>query len=71
MSANQNGSNPAGTVQCVDQGYKKGKDARQDEGTLEAAFKGQHGWYWKNRSKQPVTVDLSTTGQYSAIKRVL
>lgn len=51
--------------------YRKGKDARQDEGTLEAAFKGQHGWYWKNRSRQPVTVDLSTTGQYSAIKRVL
>ena len=51
--------------------YKKGKDARQDEGTLEAAFKGQHGWYWKNRGKQPVTVDLSTDGAYSAIKRVL
>ena len=51
--------------------YKKGKDARQDEGTLEAAFKGQHGWYWKNRSRQPVTVDLSTEGQYSEIKRVL
>ena len=51
--------------------YKKGKDARQDEGTLEAAFKGQHGWYWKNRGKQPVTVDLSTDGVYSAIKRVL
>ena len=51
--------------------YKKGKDARQDEGTLEAAFKGQHGWYWKNRGKQSVTVDLSTVGQYSAIKRVL
>ena len=51
--------------------YKKGKDARQDEGTLEAAFKGQHGWYWKNRGKQPVTVDLSTDGNYAAIKRVL
>ena len=51
--------------------YRKGKDARQDEGTLEAAFKGQHGWYWKNRSRQPVTVDLFTEGQYSEIKRVL
>ena len=51
--------------------YKKGKDVRQDEGTLEAAFKGQHGWYWKNRGRQPVTVDLSTEGQYSEIKRVL
>lgn len=51
--------------------YKKGKDAQQDEGTLEAAFKGQHGWYWKNRGKEPVTVELSTVGQYSSIKRVL
>lgn len=51
--------------------YKKGKDARQDQGTLEAAFKGQHGWYWKNRSRQSVVVDLFTEGQYSAIKRVL
>ena len=51
--------------------YTKGKDVRQDEGTLEAAFKGQHGWYWKNRGRQPVTVDLSTEGQYSEIKRVL
>ena len=51
--------------------YKKGKDVRQDEGTLEAAFKGQHGWYWKNRSRKPVTVELFTEGQYSEIKRVL
>ena len=51
--------------------YKKGKDARQDEGTLEAAFTGQHGWYWKNRGQKPVTVELSTEGQYSEIKRVL
>ena len=51
--------------------YKKGKDVRQDEGTLEAAFTGQHGWYWKNRGQKPVTVELSTEGQYSEIKRVL
>lgn len=51
--------------------YKKGKDARQDEGTLEAAFTGQHGWYWKNRGKQPVTVELTTSGQYASINRVL
>ena len=51
--------------------YKKGKAAEQDEGTLEAAFTGQHGWYWKNRGRQPVTVELSTTGQYASIQRVL
>lgn len=31
--------------------YKKGQEALQDEGVLEAAFKGQHGWYWKNRGQ--------------------
>lgn len=51
--------------------YKKGQDALQDEGILEAAFKGQHGWYWKNRGRQPVQVELTTVGQYSSIKRVL
>jgi hypothetical protein len=51
--------------------YKIGSDAPQDEGILEAAFKGQHGWYWKNRGKDPVTVELTTMGQYSSIKRVL
>jgi hypothetical protein len=50
--------------------YKKGQDATQDEGILEAAFKGQHGWYWKNRGKQPVTVGLTTEGQYASIKKV-
>ena len=38
---------------------------------LVAAFKGQHGWYWKNRGRQQVTVVLSTAGQYASIKRVL
>ncbi len=51
--------------------YKKGKDAQQDEGVLEAAFLGQHGWYWKNRGRTPVNIELSTTGQYSSIKRLL
>lgn len=50
--------------------YKKGQEALQDEGVLEAAFKGQHGWYWKNRGKQPVQVELTTVGQYASIKRL-
>lgn len=51
--------------------YKKGRDAVSDEGKLEAAFTGQHGWYWKNVSKNNVQVDLSAAGQYQSIKRVL
>ena len=51
--------------------YKKGKGAQQDEGILEAAFLGQHGWYWKNRGGTAVEIELSTTGQYSSLKRLL
>jgi hypothetical protein len=42
--------------------YKKGVAALQNEGVLEAAVKGHHGWYWKNRGKQPVEVELTTVG---------
>jgi hypothetical protein len=52
-------------------GYGKGKQTERDEGVLEAAFDGQHGWYWRNRTQGEVTVSLSTQGQYSVIKRVL
>ena len=52
-------------------GYGKGRQAIRDEGILEAAFDGKHGWYWRNRSKADAIVTLTTQGEYSAIKRVL
>ncbi|CAM3685425.1 transmembrane anchor protein [Parendozoicomonas haliclonae] len=51
--------------------YEKGRGVPQDEGELEAAFKGNHGWFFRNRNKQDVTVVLKTGGEYSAMKRVL
>lgn len=50
--------------------YSKGRGVAGDEGTLEAAFDGSHGWFWRNRGSQPVTVTLKTTGDYKEIKRV-
>lgn len=35
------------------------------KGSLTAPFKGAHGWYWKNKSEQAVTVSLSTQGYYT------
>lgn len=35
---------------------------RQAAGTFVAPFAGLHGWYWKNRSQQPVTVTVTVTG---------
>lgn len=35
---------------------------RQAAGTFVAPFAGLHGWYWKNRGQQPVTVTVTVTG---------
>lgn len=52
-------------------GYGKGKGSSGETGNLVAAFDGTHGWFWRNRSGQSVTVTLETTGAYSDIKRVV
>ncbi len=52
-------------------GYGKGRATPQDQGTLEAAFDGKHGWFWRNRTDKPVTVTLRTEGDYISIKRVI
>ena len=51
-------------------GYGKGREVSV-KGSLQAAFDGQHGWFWRNRGQADVSVTLKTQGQYSAIKRVL
>lgn len=48
--------------------YKKGRGVPGAEGTLTAAFTGNHGWFWRNRDKQDVTVTLHVRGDYSAMK---
>ena len=52
-------------------GYGKGRATPEDQGVLEAAFDGNHGWFWRNRTNKPVTVTLRTEGDYIAIKRVI
>ncbi|MDP2016183.1 MAG: transmembrane anchor protein [Hydrogenophaga sp.] len=50
--------------------YEKGRAVSSDEGVLEAAFTGNHGWYWRNRGQANVKVILRTRGDYTDIKRV-
>lgn len=50
--------------------YEKGRGVAADEGVLEAAFTGNHGWYWRNRGKSNVKVILRTRGDYTTIKRM-
>jgi hypothetical protein len=51
--------------------YEKGRGVSTDEGVLEAAFTGNHGWYWRNRGKSDVKVILRTRGDYTDIKRMM
>lgn len=51
--------------------YEKGRGITEDSGVLEAAFDGNHGWFWRNRTSAPVTVTLKTDGAYSDIKRMM
>ena len=50
-------------------GYGKGTAARQT-GVITAAFEGHHGWFWRNRSGETVTVTLQTSGDYQSVEFV-
>ena len=47
--------------------YEKGRGKVAGDGTITAAFKGNHGWFWRNRDKRDITVTLSLRGDYSEI----
>jgi hypothetical protein len=34
------------------------------------AFDGSHGWFWRNRTSNPIVITLKTQGEYTDIKRV-
>ncbi|MEY4982492.1 MAG: hypothetical protein RIR62_758 [Pseudomonadota bacterium] len=48
--------------------YEQGRGVPEQEGTLTAAFTGNHGWFWRNRTDAPVTVTLRTAGDYAEMK---
>ena len=50
--------------------YEKGREVARDEGVLEAAFTGSHGWYWRNRGQSDVKLTLRTRGDYTGIKHM-
>lgn len=50
--------------------YEKGRGVTEENGVLEAAFDGNHGWFWRNRTSAPVTVTLKTDGAYSDINEM-
>lgn len=50
--------------------YKKGRSVPADAGDLVAAFTGNHGWFWRNRGEDKVTLVLRTSGSYADLKRL-
>lgn len=51
--------------------YEKGRGVKSDEGELTAAFTGNHGWFFRNRTQGDVTLVLRMSGDYKKVKRVL
>jgi hypothetical protein len=43
--------------------YKKGI-AATDKGDFKAGYDGTHGWSWRNRTKEPITVKATVTGTF-------
>lgn len=50
--------------------YEKGSSER-GEGVLKAAFDGNHGWFWRNRTSETMKVTLQVKGVYSDIKKMI
>lgn len=50
--------------------YKRGRGEKGDQGVVTAGFDGAHGWFWRNRSRAPVTVTLKVSGDYTDLKRM-
>lgn len=47
--------------------YEQGRGVEGQTGELTAAFTGNHGWFWRNRTDAPVTITLRTGGQYREV----
>jgi len=43
--------------------YEKGQ-LEKSEGIMEAAFDGNHGWFWRNRTSKTMQVTLEVNGDY-------
>jgi hypothetical protein len=49
--------------------YWQGRNEPAANGAFEAPFDGTHGWYWRNRGDETVTIVLQTSGFYDSITK--
>jgi hypothetical protein len=47
--------------------YEQGRSVPELAGQLTAAFTGNHGWFWRNRTDDNVVLTLRTRGNYSVM----
>ncbi|MFT6308119.1 MAG: hypothetical protein ACJA0Z_003289, partial [Halioglobus sp.] len=47
--------------------YEQGRSVPDQAGQLVAAFTGNHGWFWRNRTDEDVVVTLRTRGDYKGM----
>lgn len=50
--------------------YWNAKQVTSDQGSFVAPFDGTHGWFWRNRGDNPVTVKVKVSGFYEKLARV-
>ena len=50
--------------------YWKGMQLTSDQGIFIAPYDGTHGWFWRNRSDNPVTVKVRASGFYEKFTRL-
>lgn len=47
--------------------YERGSGQTSGEGSIEAPFTGDHGWFWRNRDSSAITMTIRLQGDYSEI----
>ncbi|WFE77297.1 transmembrane anchor protein [Roseinatronobacter sp. S2] len=47
--------------------YERGRGQTAGEGSIEAPFTGDHGWFWRNRDSTPITITIQLRGEYSEV----
>ena len=68
LNFNLHGDGYKGSAESVT--YKKGRMTLADSGKIVSEFDGYHGWFWRNRNHEAVTVRLETGGDYIVVKQM-
>ncbi len=50
--------------------YSKGSSV-SDSGVLEAKFDGNHGWFWRNRTGETMTITLEVDGEFTEMTQAV